>query len=84
MRSLARLCIAIGVLALALAGAVTGAGKSATKTSDVVTLNEKSFKQMVMTSNETWLVEFFAPWCVRTTRSIGANDRLVCHVAGQD
>lgn len=26
-------------------------------------LTEKNFKEMVLDSDEMWLVEFFAPWC---------------------
>ncbi len=29
----------------------------------VVELNENNFKEMVLDSDEMWLVEFFAPWC---------------------
>ncbi|CAN0229310.1 unnamed protein product [Pylaiella littoralis] len=29
----------------------------------VVELNESNFKDMVLDSDEMWLVEFFAPWC---------------------
>lgn len=29
----------------------------------VVELTEKNFKEMVLDSDEMWLVEFFAPWC---------------------
>jgi len=30
---------------------------------DVVKLTDKNFKELVLDSNEVWLVEFFAPWC---------------------
>lgn len=29
----------------------------------MVELTEKNFKEMVLDSDEMWLVEFFAPWC---------------------
>ncbi|CAN0527562.1 unnamed protein product, partial [Ectocarpus sp. 8 AP-2014] len=29
----------------------------------VVDLTENNFKEMVLDSDEMWLVEFFAPWC---------------------
>lgn len=29
----------------------------------VVDLTEDNFKEMVLDSDEMWLVEFFAPWC---------------------
>mmetsp|Transcript_12404 Transcript_12404/g.35004 ORF Transcript_12404/g.35004 Transcript_12404/m.35004 type:complete len:396 (+) Transcript_12404:125-1312(+) len=31
--------------------------------SNVVNLNSKNFANKVMTTNEVWLVEFYAPWC---------------------
>jgi protein disulfide-isomerase A6 len=31
--------------------------------SDVVELTENNFNELVMQSNDQWLVEFFAPWC---------------------
>jgi len=29
---------------------------------DVVTLTDSNFRELVLESKETWLVEFFAPW----------------------
>eukprot|EP00752_Nemacystus_decipiens_P009328 g8336.t1 len=37
--------------------------KSGGSGSAVVELNERNFKEMVLDSDEMWLVEFFAPWC---------------------
>mmetsp|Transcript_13918 Transcript_13918/g.37353 ORF Transcript_13918/g.37353 Transcript_13918/m.37353 type:complete len:491 (+) Transcript_13918:158-1630(+) len=36
---------------------------SAAKASAVVTLTPDNFKELVLDSQETWLVEFYAPWC---------------------
>ncbi|KAA8498823.1 putative protein disulfide-isomerase [Porphyridium purpureum] len=33
------------------------------KKSKVVELTPKNFKKLVVNSNETWMVEFYAPWC---------------------
>lgn len=30
---------------------------------DVVTLTDSNFRELVLDSDETWLVEFYAPWC---------------------
>ncbi|XP_076802865.1 protein disulfide-isomerase A6-like [Clavelina lepadiformis] len=30
---------------------------------DVVTLTDSNFRELVLNSQETWLVEFYAPWC---------------------
>ena len=37
-------------------------GRSASK-SDVVDLTDSNFAQLVLKSEDSWLVEFFAPWC---------------------
>ncbi|XP_061708412.1 protein disulfide-isomerase A6 homolog [Cydia pomonella] len=31
--------------------------------SDVITLTDSNFKELVLDSEDLWLVEFFAPWC---------------------
>ncbi|VVD02520.1 protein disulfide-isomerase A6 homolog [Leptidea sinapis] len=31
--------------------------------SDVITLTDSNFKEMVLESEDLWLVEFYAPWC---------------------
>ncbi|XP_072946960.1 protein disulfide-isomerase A6 homolog [Epargyreus clarus] len=31
--------------------------------SDVITLTDENFKEMVLDSDDMWLVEFYAPWC---------------------
>ena len=31
--------------------------------SDVIELTEANFKNRVISSNEVWIVEFYAPWC---------------------
>lgn len=31
--------------------------------SEVIVLNDQNFEQMVLNSNDMWLVEFYAPWC---------------------
>ncbi|CAH0592199.1 unnamed protein product [Chrysodeixis includens] len=33
------------------------------KQSDVVTLTDENFKELVLDSEDLWLVEFYAPWC---------------------
>ncbi|OWA53359.1 Protein disulfide-isomerase A6 [Hypsibius exemplaris] len=30
---------------------------------DVITLNDDNFEELVLNSDEPWLVEFYAPWC---------------------
>ncbi|CAK1601671.1 unnamed protein product [Parnassius mnemosyne] len=37
-------------------------GSSSDK-SDVITLTDSNFKELVLDSEDLWLVEFFAPWC---------------------
>ncbi|XP_038207648.1 protein disulfide-isomerase A6 homolog [Zerene cesonia] len=37
-------------------------GSSSDK-SDVITLTDSNFKELVLDSEDMWLVEFFAPWC---------------------
>ncbi|CAN8003670.1 unnamed protein product [Ixodes pacificus] len=43
-------------------GKKTSSGGSKGK-SDVVELDESNFEELVLDSEELWLVEFFAPWC---------------------
>lgn len=31
--------------------------------SDVITLTDSNFKELVLDSEDLWLVEFYAPWC---------------------
>ena len=31
---------------------------------DVVKLTDANFEELVVKSNDMWLVEFYAPWCV--------------------
>ena len=40
-------------------GSSSGGGSS----SDVVELTESNFEELVLNSDDMWLVEFFAPWC---------------------
>jgi protein disulfide-isomerase A6 len=40
-----------------------GGSKSSGGKSAVVELTESNFADLVLDSNELWLVEFFAPWC---------------------
>lgn len=45
-------------------GKRTGGGAGAdTKSDDVVQLDDSNFKELVLDSEDLWLVEFFAPWC---------------------
>lgn len=37
--------------------------KSSDGKSDVITLTDSNFDELVLRSNDLWLVEFFAPWC---------------------
>ncbi|CAK1544427.1 unnamed protein product [Leptosia nina] len=39
------------------------AGGSSSDKSDVITLTDSNFKEMVLDSEDMWLVEFYAPWC---------------------
>ena len=41
-------------------GSRSGSGSSDGK--DVVELTDSNFEQLVINSDEMWLVEFFAPW----------------------
>ncbi|GBP29041.1 Protein disulfide-isomerase A6 homolog [Eumeta japonica] len=36
---------------------------SSSDKSDVITLTDSNFKELVLDSEDMWLVEFFAPWC---------------------
>ncbi|XP_053609111.1 protein disulfide-isomerase A6 homolog isoform X1 [Plodia interpunctella] len=38
-------------------------GSSDKSDSDVVTLTDSNFKELVLDSEDMWLVEFYAPWC---------------------
>ncbi|KAJ0986556.1 hypothetical protein J5N97_004912 [Dioscorea zingiberensis] len=46
-----------------LNGKTTGGSSEKTETSASVELTSSNFDQLVMKSNELWIVEFFAPWC---------------------
>ncbi|CAB3239663.1 unnamed protein product [Arctia plantaginis] len=37
--------------------------KSSSDQSDVITLTDSNFKELVLDSEDLWLVEFYAPWC---------------------
>lgn len=41
----------------------SGSGGKRGSGNDVVELTDANFEQMVLKSNDLWLVEFFAPWC---------------------
>ncbi|CAN0571430.1 unnamed protein product, partial [Ectocarpus sp. 12 AP-2014] len=41
----------------------SGGSKGSSGGCAVVDLTENNFKEMVLDSDEMWLVEFFAPWC---------------------
>ncbi|XP_039254908.2 protein disulfide-isomerase A6-like [Styela clava] len=40
-----------------------GKGRQESGGNAVVTLNDNNFKELVLDSDEPWLVEFYAPWC---------------------
>jgi protein disulfide-isomerase A6 len=44
-------------------GGSSGGSGSKGGASKVVTLDSSNFEQLVLQSNDLWLVEFFAPWC---------------------
>jgi len=46
-----------------LGGSSGGSGGSGGGKKNVITLTDANFEQMVMQSEDQWLVEFFAPWC---------------------
>ncbi|KAJ0986502.1 hypothetical protein J5N97_004858 [Dioscorea zingiberensis] len=46
-----------------LNGKTTGGSSEKTETSASVELTSSNFDQLVIKSNELWIVEFFAPWC---------------------
>lgn len=37
--------------------------KSTSGKENIIQLNDSNFEELVLNSNDTWLVEFFAPWC---------------------
>jgi len=41
----------------------SGGSDNTGSSDDVVTLTDSNFKELVLDSKETWLVEFYAPWC---------------------
>ncbi|XP_026320166.1 protein disulfide-isomerase A6 homolog [Hyposmocoma kahamanoa] len=46
-------------MAFARLGKKSGSGDK----SDVITLTDSNFKELVLDSEDMWLVEFYAPWC---------------------
>jgi protein disulfide-isomerase A6 len=40
-----------------------GSGKKAGDSKDVIELTDSNFEELVLNSDDMWLVEFFAPWC---------------------
>lgn len=47
-----------------LGGGSGGSGGSQSSgKSEVVTLTDANFEQLVLKSKDLWLVEFYAPWC---------------------
>lgn len=40
-----------------------GGGGGSADDKDVVKLTDSNFAELVLNSEDTWLVEFFAPWC---------------------
>ena len=49
-------------LFLSTAQSKSSGGGSGGGAGDVVTLTDSNFEELVIKSNEMWLVEFFAPW----------------------
>ena len=43
-------------------GSSGGGSKSGGGSNDVVELTDSNFEQLVINSDDMWLVEFFAPW----------------------
>lgn len=43
---------------------MTGVRADYSPKDDVVILTDKNFEKEVLHSNDYWLVEFYAPWCV--------------------
>jgi len=41
----------------------SSSGGSSGSSDDVVTLTDDNFEQLVLKGDDTWLVEFYAPWC---------------------
>ena len=44
-------------------GGRSGGGGGGGSAKDVIELTDANFETMVLNSDDTWLVEFFAPWC---------------------
>jgi len=44
-------------------GGSSGSGSSGKKGSQVVTLTAANFDELVLKTDDAWMVEFFAPWC---------------------
>ncbi len=54
----------LSLLALLIISCLTCSGQALyNSNSAVVQLTDKNFDDLVIKSNELWLVEFFAPWC---------------------
>lgn len=41
----------------------SGSKGQASSDKDVIVLDDKNFDQTVYSSNDMWIVEFYAPWC---------------------
>merc|ERR1712096_520652 len=41
----------------------SSSGGSSSSSDDVVTLTDDNFEDLVLEGDDTWLVEFYAPWC---------------------
>ncbi len=51
------------ILPTFLAGGSSGGSGGSGSKDDVIELTESNFKNLVLQSDDMWLVEFFAPWC---------------------
>merc|ERR1711976_487358 len=56
MKILSKLLIFLSIICMSKAGFYDSS-------SNVVNLTERNFKQLVIDSDDLWLVEFYAPWC---------------------
>eukprot|EP00190_Bangiopsis_sp_CCMP1999_P004700 CAMPEP_0198728220 /NCGR_PEP_ID=MMETSP1475-20131203/8016_1 /TAXON_ID= ORGANISM="Unidentified sp., Strain CCMP1999" /NCGR_SAMPLE_ID=MMETSP1475 /ASSEMBLY_ACC=CAM_ASM_001111 /LENGTH=501 /DNA_ID=CAMNT_0044490527 /DNA_START=99 /DNA_END=1604 /DNA_ORIENTATION=- len=78
MRSL----ISAFVLLAATATLVAGSDLYDYGRSPVVQLTDRNFKSTVVDSNETWFVEFYAPWCGHCRSLVPAWEKAADHLKG--